>query len=326
MIEFILALVVAILLIAKAGNLFVDSACRIARAIGVSQAMIALTLIAFATSAPEFFTAIIASGSGHMGISYGNVVGSNIINITPILALAAVFGMARIRKGGVSEGLIMLVVGGALAAMSLNGIIGPIEGLLLLAIFVLFLRFVLKKESIRRKNLKLPIPKKREGLPKLFLLFIIGTAGILLGSWLLVFGGAGVAQTALVAAGLTTLEAEAAVGFTIIAIGTSIPELATIIISIRKKLPEISIGTIVGSNIFNAALIIGSASLVSAARGASLGVDSQGLWFSNPMMLLSMALLVGFMWGRKRLTRRHGITLLAFYGFYLTGLALFYLL
>jgi len=325
-IEFILALVVAIVLVAKAGNLFVDSACRIARVLGVSQVMIALTLIAFATSVPEFFTAIMASGLGHVGISYGNVVGSNIINITPILALAAVFGMARIRRGGVGEGLIMLAVGGVLAAMSLNEVIGPIEGLLLLAIFVLFLRFVLKRESARRKSLEIHIPKKREGLPKLFLLFIIGTAGILLGSWLLVWGGAGVAQTALVAAGLTILEAEAAVGFTIIAIGTSLPELVTIIISIRKKLPEISIGTIIGSNIFNTALVIGSASLVSAARGVSLGIDSQGLWFSNPMMLLSMVLLVGFMWGRKRLTRRHGIALLAFYAFYLTGLALFYIL
>lgn len=324
MIEFILALVVAILLIVKAGDLFVDSACRIARALGVSQAMIALTLIAFATSAPEFFTAIMASGLGHVGISYGNVVGSNIVNITPLLALAAVFGMARIGKGGISDGLIMLAVGGALVAMSLNGVIGPIEGLLLLAIFVLFLRFVLKRVSTQRKNLKLSISKKREGLPKLFLLFIVGTAGILIGSWLLVFGGAGIAQTALVAAGLTTLEAEAAVGFTIIAIGTSLPELATIVISIRKRLPEISIGTIIGSNIFNAAFIIGSASIVSAVRGASLGVDSQALWFSNPMMLAAMALLLGFMWKRRKLTRGQGVALLAFYAFYLAGLVFFY--
>jgi len=323
-IEFVLALVASILLIHKAGDLFVDSACRIARTLGVSQAMIALTLIAFATSAPEFFTAILASGLGHVGISYGNVVGSNIINIALILALAAVFGMAQIRRGGVGEGLIMLAVGGALVVMSFNSVIGPIEGLLLLAIFALFLRFILKREAMRRKNLRNFIPKKRGKLPKLFLLFVVGTAGILVGSWLLVFGGAGIAQAALVAAGLTPLEAEAAVGFTIIAIGTSLPELATIVISIRKKLPDISVGTIMGSNIFNTALIIGSAALVGTARGFPLQVDAQALWFSNPMMLLSMVLLVWFMCGQKRLTKRQGAILLAFYVFYLAGLALFY--
>ena len=324
MIEFIIALIAAILFIAKAGDVFVDSACRIARAMGVSQAMIALTLIAFATSAPEFFTSTIAAGMGNVGISYGNVVGSNIINITPILAIAAVFGMARIERGGFGEGLIMLAVGGALAAMALNGFIGPVEGLLLLAIFVLFLRFVLKMEAVRKKSSGSHIPPKRERLRKLFLLFVIGTLGLLIGARLFVFGGVGVAQTVLVTVGLTPLEAEAVVGFTIIAIGTSIPELATILISIKKKLPEISVGTIIGSNVFNTGFIIGSAALVSAVGGASLAVDSQALWFSNPMMLAAMALLLGFMWKRRKLTRGQGVVLLGFYAFYLVGLIFFY--
>lgn len=324
MIEFVIALVAAILLIAKAGDVFVDSACRIARALGVSQVVIALTLIAFATSAPEFFTSVIAAGLGNVGISYGNVVGSNIVNITPILALAAIYGMAQVSRERVSEGLIMLATGGALAAMALNGVIGPIEGLLLLVIFVLFLRFLLKRE-IRRKKTKQKIIRKQESLRKLFLIFILGTAGVIIGARLLVFGGAGIAQSALVAAGFGVLEAEAAVGFTIIAIGTSIPELVTIVISIKKRLPAISVGTIIGSNIFNAALVIGSASLVSTARGSSLGMDSQAIWFSGPMMLAAMGLLVGFMWGRRRLTRAHGVALLLFYAVYIVGLALIYL-
>lgn len=301
-------LIAAILLIAKAGNVFVDSACRIARALGVSQAVIALTFVAFATSAPEFYTSIIAAWLGNVGISYGNVVGSNIVNITPILALAAIFGVAGVKREQFDEGLIMLAVSGVLVVMALNGVIGPVEGLILLAIFALFLRFLIKREARRAGKI---IPSERERLGRSLLLFALGTAGVIIGSYLLVYSGVGIA--------LWLGVPEVAIGFTLVAIGTSIPELATIVISIGKKLHEISVGTIVGSCIFNAALIIGGAVLIRP-----LTIDSQALWFSNPMMLAAMALLLGFMWKRKKLTRGQGVALLAFYAFYLAGLVFFY--
>jgi len=304
---YILAFVAALVLIAKAGDVFVDSACGIARALGVSQAIIALTLVAFATSAPEFFTSTMAAWLGNVGISYGNVVGSNIVNITPILALAAIFGAAQVGRERLGEGIIMLAVGGALAAMALNGVVGRVEGLLLLAIFALFLRFLVRREARKRKEEK---TYERDRLGRLILLFILGTAGVIIGSWLLIYSGVGIASDVGVP--------EAAIGFTLVAIGTSIPELATIVISISKRLHEFPVGIIVGSNIFNTAFIIGSAALISP-----LTVDSQGLWFSNPMMLAAMALLLGFMW-RGRLTRGQGVALLAFYAFYLVGLAFLY--
>lgn len=305
---YILAFVAAIVLIAKAGNVFVDSACGIARTLGVSQVIIALTLVAFATSAPEFFTSTMAAWFGNVGISYGNVVGSNIINITPILALAAIFGVAQFRRERLGEGIIMLAVGGALAAMALNGVVGRVEGLLLLAIFALFLRFVLKRE-VRTMRKKVPSEQKRLG--RSILLFILGTAGVIIGARLLIYSGVGIA--------LGVGVPEAAIGFTLVAIGTSVPELVTIIISISKRLPEFSMGTIIGSNIFNTALIIGSAALIRP-----LAVDSQALWFSNLMMLAAMALLLGFMWRGRRLTRGQGVALLAFYAFYIAGLAFLY--
>lgn len=308
MIEFILVLIVAVLLIVKAGDIFVDSACGIARALGVSQAVIALTLIAFATSAPEFFTSTMAAGLGHVEISYGNVVGSNIVNITLLLALAAFFGMAQVSRERVGEGVIMLAIGGVLAAMALNGVIGPVEGLLLLAIFALFLGFVLKGEA---RKVKGKVPSGRRRLGGLVLLFILGAAGVIIGARLLIYSGVGVARGIGVP--------EMAIGLTLIAIGTSIPELVTIIISIGKRLPEISVGTIIGSNIFNMAFILGVAAVIRP-----LTVDSQTLWFGNPMMLVAMALLVGFMWGRQRLTRWQGVTLFGFCAIFLGGLALLY--
>ncbi len=305
---YILAFVAAVVLIAKAGDVFVDSACRIARALGVSQAVIALTLVAFATSAPEFFTSIMAASFGNVGIAYGNVVGSNIVNITPILALAAIFGMVQVNRERRNEGIIMLVTGGALAAMALNGVIGSVEGLLLLAIFALFLRFVMKREARKTKN---KIQSEQRRLNKSIILFILGTVGVIIGARLLIYSGVGIA--------LDVGVPEAAIGFTLVAIGTSIPELATIIIAMNKRLPEFSVGTIVGSNIFNTALIIGSAALIRP-----LTVDSQALWFSNPMMLAVMALLLVFMWKGQKLTRWQGAVLVAFYAIYLIGLFVFY--
>lgn len=305
---YVIAFVAAIVLIAKAGSVFVDSACGIARALGVSQVMIALTLVAFATSAPEFFTSTMAAWFGKVGISYGTVVGSNIINITPILALAAIFGVAQFRRERLGEGIIMLTVGGALAAMALNGVVGRVEGLLLLVIFALFLGFVLKREA-RKTREKVSSEQKRLG--RSILLFILGTVGVIIGARLLIYSGVGIA--------LGVGVPEAAIGFTLVAIGTSIPELATIIISISKRLPEFSVGTIVGSNIFNIALVIGSAALIRP-----LAVDSQALWFSNSVMLATMAVLLGFMWKGRRLTRGQGVALLAFYAFYLVGLAFLY--
>lgn len=310
---YILAFVAAIVLIAKAANVFVDSACGIARALGVSQVIIALTLVAFATSVPEFFTSTMAAWFGNVGISYGNVVGSNIINITPILALAAIFGVAQFRRERLGEGIIMLAVGGALVTMVLDGVVGRVEGLLLLVIFALFLRFVLKREA-RKTREKVPSEQKRLG--RSILLFILGTAGVIIGARLLIYSGVGIA--------LGVGVPEAAIGFTLVAIGTSIPELAMIIISISKRLPEFSVGTIVGSNIFNIALIIGSAALIRPLRVVDPVVDSQALWFSNLMMLAAMALLLGFMWRGRRLTRGQGVALLAFYAFYIAGLAFLY--
>jgi len=308
MIEFLLALAVALILIYKAGDVFVDSACRIARALGVSTAVIALTFVAFGTSAPEFFTSIIAALQGNVGIAYGNVVGSNIVNITPILALAAIFGVAIIGREQFNEGLIMLFTGAALVLMALNGTIGFVGGLILLAMFAFFLRFLFKRETSKDRR---QITVERGEFWYSFLIFTIGLLGVILGSYLLVYSGVGIAKLMGVP--------EAAIGFTLVAIGTSIPELATILVSISKKLYEVSVGTIVGSCIFNTTFIIGWAALLRP-----LTIDSQALLFSNPMMLVIMALLVGLMWGRQRLTRGHGLALLLFYVFYLVGLGFFY--
>ncbi|MCD6247977.1 MAG: calcium/sodium antiporter [Hadesarchaea archaeon] len=308
LILYVVAFVAAVVLIGKAGDVFVSSSCGIARALGVSQAVVALTLIAFATSAPEFFTSTIAAALGEVEISYANVVGSNIINISLVLGLAAVFGAVNVNRERLKEGTIMLGIGIVLVLMALDGEVSAIEGVVLLLIFVLFLKFVWGREANRGRDNS---TRGREGLGRLFLLFVVGATGTILGAWLLVYSGAGFARVVGVP--------ESAIGFTLVAVGTSLPELATIIIASAKRLPEISAGTVIGSNIFNAALVIGCASVIRPLR-----VDHQAIWFSNPMMLIAMLLLLGFMWTGLKLSRREGIGLLAFYVFYLAGLAFLY--
>ena len=304
------ALFASLVLIWKAGGVFVDSACAMARGLGVSRAVIALTLVAFATSAPEFFASTIAAWLGHpeVEIAYGNVVGSNIINITPILAIAAVLGATLVDRERLKEGGIMLAIGGVLVAMALhNHQIDRWEGLVLILIFVLFLGFVFKRERKRARGKT----ASRTGLVKFTLLFALSAVGVILGARLLIYSAVGIASILRVP--------EAAMGFTLVALGTSIPELAAVVIASFKQLPEFSVGTIIGSNIFNSALVAGCAASIRP-----LAVDSKALWFSNPMMLAAMVVLLAFMWTGMQLSRREGIAMLGFYAFYLGGLACLY--
>ncbi len=317
MLQYVGALVLGVLIIGKAGDIFVESARRIAQALGVSRVFIALTLIAFATSAPEFFTSLIAAALENYGISYGNVVGSNIINIAVVLAIAAFFGVARIERGNLIDSLFLLIISAVLVLLSLDKSITWSEGTMLLVLFALFVWIAWKKEGN-------PAPKRRANLKQLVGIFCLSAVGLFIGARLLIYGGAGIAESLLISAGFSKLEAEAAVGFTIIAIGTSLPELATVLISAKKRFYDISLGTIIGSNVFNIGLIVGSASLATAAKGSALLVDSQAIQVSNPVMLLSATLLTAFVFRRKRLTTWQGMVLLLLYFGYLAVMLLFY--
>lgn len=307
------ALCVGIAIIAKAGDYFVDSACEIARVLRVSQALVGLTLVAFATSAPEFFTSTIASWLGNVGIAYGNVVGSNIANICLVLAIAMVFGVARAEGKAIQNSAIMLGMGALVALMALKKMIYPFEGVLLLAILALFLKLAFREE-------RLPPQRSSPRLRKPALVFTLSTLGVILGARLLVYSGVGIAR----ALGVP----EIAVGFSLIAFGTSIPELATVIISILKRLPELSVGMIVGSNIFNIGSVLGFSALVRGIKeftffpSAPIGVDTPSLWFSNPFMLAVFALFLAFT--AQGLKRWQGLLFLVLYGAYLVGLGIQY--
>jgi len=181
--------------------------------------------------------------------------------------------------------------------------------LLLLLLVAVFLALITRRESKNRFSNK--IKPSGESLRRPAALFLLGAVGIVIGSRLLIYAGVGIATLIGVS--------EAAIGFTIVAIGTSIPELATAIISAVKKVPELSLGNIIGANILDLGWVLGMAALINP-----LPADAQTTHLSNPLMLLIMGVILGVMVARRKLTRKHGVLLLGIYVAYIVGMFAFW--
>jgi cation:H+ antiporter len=306
---YFLALIASIALIAGAGNLFVNSACSIARGLGIPRAVIGLTLVSLATTVPEFITSTTAAGLGNVEIAYGNAVGTCIFNAAAIVGIAALIIAIPVAKHQLHEGWVMLGFGALVTLLALDGGLSRVEGLLLLLIMVAFLALITRRESKNRVSNK--IKPSGESLRRPAALFLLGAVGIVIGSRLLIYAGVGIATLIGVS--------EAAIGFTIVAIGTSIPELTTAIISAAKKVPELSLGNIIGANILDLSWVLGMAAVINP-----LPADAQTTHLSNPIMLLIMGVILSAMVVRRKLTRKHGVLLLGIYVAYIVGMFAFW--
>lgn len=304
---YLLALLVSILIISKAGNSFVDSACGIARKLGVSPAIIGLTIVSFATTTPELFTSVISAWLGSVGMAYGNAVGSNIANIGVVIAVPAILTGISIHKHRLHEAGFMLGLSALVALLTIDTQISRFEGLVLFLLVVGFFVFVILREG---KTERQPIdPPDEQGIKKTILLFTFSALGIILGCRLLVYAGVGIASFLGIS--------QAVIGFTLLAFGTSLPELITAIFAAVRKVGELSLGNIIGANIQNITKVLGIAAMVSP-----LSVELSTLFLSNAMMLLTAILLLLFMKTGGRLTRGEGLFLLLLYTSYLFGLVL----
>ncbi len=302
----LLALPVGLARIVGGGDAFVDSACALARRLGISRAVIGLTLVSFATTVPEFATSAMAAVMGSGGVAYGNVVGSCIANIALILSIVVVAVGISIERDRLREGAAMLAFATIVVAMAMDGKVSRPEGLGLLLALGLFQGLLAKRG--RGKAGEGRAPRADTALPRVILGFLLGAIGIIVGSRLLIYSGVGIARWLGVP--------EAVIGFTLVAVGTSLPELTTAALSAVKRVPELSLGNIIGANVLDLTWVLGFA---SALKPVSIGLAE--VWFSNLMMLVVMASLLAFMLTGRRLSRWEGVALLALYGFYLAGLA-----
>lgn len=323
-----LAFAAALTLIIRGGNWFVEGAVWLARITRVPRVLVGATVVSAATTLPEVAVSTTSALSGHPGIAFGNAVGSVIANIGLILALLIVVSPAR-DEGSLRARLrLMLLAGAAAALVSYDGSIGRVEGLALLALFAFYLWESTRSALLARRqadngagahlaaaaaepgtgNGDIP-PEGQQGAQggdspaRRALEFCAGAVLVVLGSRLLVAAGSTLAK----AAGVS----ETVIGLTLVAVGTSLPELATAIISAIKRASEISVGNIVGANLLNSTVVLGGAATLHPIRLAASEAS-----VNLAAMLAAMGLLALLYFGSGRLLRWHGALLLAAYGFY----------
>ncbi len=306
-------LIFGVALIIFAANWLTDGAASIARKWGISDMVVGLTVVAFGTSAPELSISIISALQGNAPMAVGNVVGSNIFNILVIIGVVALIRPIKVEPSVMVNELGLVIISSiALLAIGFSDMLGSgdmrivtrPEGILLLLFFAIFLRYTFAQA----KNASASDPTateagKRKELPiwKSVLMVIAGLAGLVYGGDSFVAGASGVAMSL----GMS----EAVVGLTIVAAGTSLPELATSIVAAIKGNAGIAIGNVIGSNIFNIFLVLGLTATITPLPFGGVG------HFDLAVMMLASVLFWFFSWkiGKCTITRVEGGVLTALY-------------
>jgi len=308
---FYVALVAGIALLVYAGDWVVESSTRVAEYFNVSKLIIGVTIVSMGTSLPELCVSLSAALDGSANISIGNVVGSNIANVCLILGITAIIITLPISRSVIRRDLMILLAATLLFAFALiDSEINLLEGIFLLLLMVLYMYLTFKsakKDAQQSEPEEADAPKKKHNIWISLLLVIISCAGLIAGSELLVYGAENIARSLGVS--------DRVIAVTVVAIGTSLPELTTSIVAAIKKELDISVGNIIGSNIFNICMIIGLTSCVTPLE-AEANILSFDVWF-----LLASLVLLGItifpIKGRTEIVRIEGILLLLLYiGYY----------
>lgn len=301
----IIMFVFGLFLIVKGGDIFVDAATWIAEATGIPKFIIGATVVSFATTLPELLVSAIAAAKGQNDMAIGNAVGSVTANVGLIMSISVLCMPALVKRKEVAfKGSLMILAIAALFAFSCSLQLNLWQSIIMIAIFAVFMM-----ENIISGKKSLGVTEEDRG-PKatgkdVFInvtKFIIGALGIVVGADLLVDDGTIIAQRAGVS--------EAIIGVTIIAVGTSLPELVTTITAIAKKQSDLSIGNIIGANIIDLTMILPICAFLS---GGSLPVGRQSAFLDMPvcMLVICIALIPTLI--TKKLSRWQGALMISIY-------------
>ena len=255
MIIYITLLIIGFIILIKGADIFVDGASSVAGNFKVSKMLIGLTIVAFGTSAPEFAVSVksLISGSGDMVL--GNVIGSNILNILLILGVSSMFHSLKVKDNTVKKELpitllmtaiFIVLLSDKLFDKGFNNTFTRSDGIVIILFFLVFVYYLIKMARNKIDNNQ---DEKYMSMKKAILFTILGIVGIIIGSNLVVENASAIARTIGVS--------ESMVALTIVALGTSLPELVTSVTATRKGEYDIAIGNVVGSNIFNIGMVIG---------------------------------------------------------------------
>ena len=305
----VLFLVGGLALILLGANGLTDGAAAVAKRFNISDLVIGLTIVAFGTSAPELVISAMAAMGGSAEMAIGNVVGSNIFNVLMIIGVTALVMPIQVGQGTLSKEIPLVVLASfALAFMAndvwLDGgnanIISRIDGLVLLAFFLIFLRYTFAiahnggDEEEGEKIKEMPIWKS--------VLFILGgLAGLIYGGQLFVDGASGIASSLGVS--------ESIIGLTIVALGTSLPELATSVTAALKKNSGIAIGNVIGSNLFNVFFVLGCSATISPLPMGGINNVDMAVLIGSAILFW----LVGWFFKKRTITRVEGALMVICY-------------
>ncbi|MDP6525512.1 MAG: calcium/sodium antiporter [Kiritimatiellia bacterium] len=302
-----LLIIVGFVLLGKGADLLVTGASSLAKRYGISDLVIGLTIVALGTSAPEAVVSFLSAASGNSGMALGNIIGSNIANLCLVLGIAGVIMPIRIHRGTVWKEIpyclftscLLLVI---LTLFNDNALVSRIEAAALLLALGVYVSFMFTAAS------EPPTGEPKQSGRHLWVLCVMivgGLAG-------LVFGGDLIVKNAIKVAGRIGLSQEL-IGITIVALGTSLPEMATAVVAVLKGNVDVAVGNVVGSNILNTCFVLGGAAMIRPIPvGAVFTVDA------IVIVLASLLLFVYMFTGRKlKLDKWEAVIFLLMYAAYM---------
>lgn len=310
----IVLLIVGFVFLVKGADLFVEGSSSVAKKLRIPSLIIGLTIVAMGTSLPETAVSVSASMQGNNAVAVSNVVGSNIFNLLVVVGVCAIMTPVAVAKDALvkdiptslAAAVLLLGLGVGVAAMTL----GRIEGVIMAVLFICYIATMVITAMKARKAGKAVEEEEIKLLPiwQCIVYIVIGIAGIALGGDWVVDGASTIASAFGISQNI--------IGLTIVAVGTSLPELVTSVVAARKNEVDMALGNAVGSNIFNILMVLGIASLISPITISMLDVF-------DIICIIGVTIAVWIMaWTRKRLDRKEGIIMVAVYAAYMVYICL----
>lgn len=293
-----------LLLLILGGNWLLKSAVGFSLRLKIPKIVIGMTVVSFATSAPELIVSLKSALEGHADIAFGNVIGSNIANLGLVLGITILISTISVEKSFYKTDWPIMIISSLLlyGFIAFDGVLQQYEGIILFSFLVIFLIYLLK---FQKQAVVDEMPEDDEELPLYLtvLFLVIGGVSLWGGSELLIEGAVNMAKAFNVS--------ERVIGITIISVGTSIPELAASVIAVIKKEKAISLGNLIGSNVFNILAVLGITSMITP-----ITISDQGLLSNDIFWMLGIAFLIFplvFAPAKMKLSWKEGLILLTLY-------------
>lgn len=298
----IIVVIISLIVLIFSGDKFVDSSVNIAKRLKIPQAVIGATFVSLGTTLPEILVTIFSIKDNLNGIAVGNAVGSVVFNSALIGGILFVFAK-EIKNQKSFSSIILFLSLIFLAVMSLNGVVGLFESILLLVFFIAYVSYnYFEIKKLTKKEVEIA-ENKTIHLKKEILIFVLSAIGIGASAYFMVEGAKTIGSILKIS--------DTIIGLTVVALGTSLPELVTTITAIKKKQAGLGVGNIIGSNIINCTLLIGLTGVFSLG---GLTITKETLLISIPTMIICSALLCGALLSKKKKTI--GVIMLSLYLIY----------